>query len=65
MKVKILVEKPKTVLNEYAEKDIKKIITTLEAALTLFGDTNMRCVYLLQAESKLRKLLDNMADSYM
>lgn len=63
--VKILLETPETVLTEYEEEEIKRLIDELQVAQGIFGDSAMRCVYLLKAEKTLQKIISNMIDSFI
>lgn len=63
--VKILLETPETVLTEYEEEEIKRLIDELQVAQGIFGDSAMRCVYLLRAEKTLQRIISNMLDSFV
>ena len=62
--LKIHVESTETVLTHYEEKEIDNVISELEVAQGVFGDTGLRCVYLLKAQKLLNKLIDNILESY-
>ena len=63
--VKILLETPETVLTEYEEEEIKRLIDELQVAQGIFGNSAMRCVYLLRAEKTLQRIISNMVDSFV
>jgi len=62
--LKIYVENPETVLTHYEEKEIENVIDMLKVAQGVFGDSGLRCVYLLKAHKLLNKLIDNILESY-
>lgn len=63
--VKIMFESAESVLTEYEEKEIERLIGELQVAQGIFGDSAMRCVYLLKAEKTLQKIISNMIDSFI
>jgi len=62
--MRILLENENTVLKEYFEKEMKELIDTLQFTLDAVDDIGMRCIYLLQAEKMLHRIIINIADSY-
>lgn len=61
MKIMIENNKGKT-FSEYAESEIKKIIDILQVACGVFGDDGLRCLYLVQADNKLKNLIVNLSN---
>lgn len=63
--MKIKIESTESILTEYEEKEIEKIINELQVAQGIFGDSAMRCVYLLRAEKTLRTLISNITETFV
>ena len=63
--MKIKLESTETVLTEYEEREIERLIKELQVAQGIFGDSAMRCVYLLRAEKNLQRIISNMLDSFL
>jgi len=63
--VKIKIESTESILTEYEEKEIEKIINELQVAQGIFGDSAMRCVYLLKAEKMLRTLISSITETFV
>ena len=63
--MKIKLESTESVLTEYEEREIARLINELQVSQGIFGDSAMRCVYLLKAEKTLQRIISNMHDSFL
>lgn len=59
--MRIMVETPKRPFSDYAEEEITKITDILRVAQGTFGDDGLRCLYLVQAENRLKNLIVNLS----